>query len=89
MKQCCAWGFGRVCMPQCVVPRTASGRVHTYCCGQPELVCADCGGDCGGGRYILRQPMIAEIPVEIDATAYAGTPFFQCDPCQSWNGEGE
>ena len=85
MKQCCGCGCGcgcgRMCLPLCIVPRAAPGRVRTYCCGAPELVCANaCGTPCGACRYILRQPMMAEIPVEIGAAAFAGTPFLQFNP---------
>ena len=70
-----------MCLPLCIVPRVAPGKVRAYCCGAPELVCANaCGTPCGACRYLLRQPMMAEIPVEIGAAAFAGTPFLQFNP---------
>ena len=91
MRQCCGRGCGRMCLPLCIVPRAAPGRVRAYCCGRPKLVRAnDPGADCGGCRYILRQPMMAEIPVEIGAAAFAGTPFLQFNPqCNCWKWEEE
>ena len=93
MRQCCGCGCGRgrMCLPLCVIPRAAPGRVRAYCCGAPKLVRAnDPGACCGECRYILRQPMMAEIPVEIGAAAFAGTPFLQFDPqCNCWKWEEE
>ncbi len=91
MRQCCGCGCGRgrMCLPLCVIPRAAPGRVRAYCCGAPKLVRANDPGACYGEcRYILRQPMMAEIPVEIGASAFAGTPFLQFDPqCNCWKWE--
>ena len=82
MQKRCVLGRGRICLPLNVVPQTVSGKVRTYCCGQPELVCVGRPEDaaCGKCRYILRQHLVADIPVEIGAAAYAGEPFLQCDP---------
>ena len=92
MQKRCVLRRGRVSLPLQVVPAASSGRVRTYCCGEPELICVTGPEDAARGRcrYILRQRLIADIPVEIGAAAYAGEPFLQCDSqCDQWTLEEE
>lgn len=72
----------RICLPVDIIPRTTAGRVRTYVCGQPELVCVSQPEDIARGkcRYVLRQHLVADIPIEIGATGCAGDPFVEWNP---------
>ena len=73
--------YAHVCLPVEVLARAVPGCVRTYCCGPAELIpCATGPTDAAKGccRYVLRQHMVTEIPLEMGARAMAGEPFVKC-----------
>lgn len=79
----------RACLPLMILPYTKAGRTRVYCCGVPEVILDNqCCGDIadGGCNYIIRQHLCVDIPVRINASAFAGDPYIICSDYDKTNG---
>lgn len=79
LQSCLKYAYQQasVCVPVELIPFAESGKIKTYCCGEP-LVKAykdDCTGKC---NFIIKQCVCIEIPVAFGADAFLGEPHIQC-----------
>mgnify|MGYP007111635797 CR=1 FL=1 len=77
------------CLPLMVMPYTKAGKTRVYCCGMPEVIsdnqcCHDIAD--GGCSYIIRQHLCVDIPVRINASAFADDPYILCQEYIQTNG---
>ncbi len=71
-----------VSVPITVRPKVDTGKINTFCCGEPsikpspyKIICSQSGGSCS---FILTQNICIEIPIEFSAEATASCPYIEC-----------
>lgn len=83
-ESCIAYTYqsASVSVPVVVTPKTTTGNINVFCCGEPrvspspyKIICDSKSGNCS---FILTQDICVEIPVEISADAFTGCPKIEC-----------